>query len=116
MTPRTAIITTEEWQGFRDELESGMAKIETMQDTLVRVVENTEHLQKLDSIADTLSELKETFVDAAIGRKQVPLGIVSLLCGGLMLLLIGLVFEKSGMDLSIPALGIHIGQKSSVGK
>jgi hypothetical protein len=98
-------------QELREYLEEGRAafeKMDAMRQIMANVVENTNHLGKLDSIALSIDTIRGTVLEAATGRKQVPLSIALTMCAILGVALLCVIVAKSQTDISASMSGVKV--------
>lgn len=73
------------WERHREQIISAIVKVDTMHDGMIEMVKNTQHLQALSDIRDSL-------LSAATGRDHVPTKVLLVVLGTLGAVIVGLVF------------------------
>lgn len=65
-------IDYKEWTEHRRELQDTARKVDDMRATLNKTLGHMEHLVKLDVIAEAITEMKNTLIEAVVGKDHVP--------------------------------------------
>lgn len=102
-------IAEEEWKTHCAEAKTAMNRIALMNSEIQHISSSVEYLEKLGPINETLERLEKTLVDAATGRKQIPLfsHLIMIVFLGTALLIV--IIEKSNRTIEIGTSGVKIG-------
>ena len=90
-----------------------ISQVDEIHTEVKRMSTHSEHLSKLDVIADSLKSMEKNLVGPATGRKQIPLGshlLIVLILGAMLLVVL---IEKSSKSISLTPKGIIISENST---